>query len=244
MSTVLLNLHKMANMSKSRLLARFFKTGKGEYGEGDVFWGITMPQIRSVVNQYYRELTLPDVQKLLDSEIHEVRMAGVLTLVYKYEKQAELAEQKAIYNFYLKNAKRINNWDLVDVTCPHIMGAYLLNNDRAILYKLVKSKNLWERRMSILATAWFIRDKQYTDTLKLAELLLTDKHDLIHKAVGWMLREVGKREVDILHKFLEKYAKVMPRVMLRYAIEKLSFGERKEYLSKTTNLQMNRKCTN
>jgi 3-methyladenine DNA glycosylase AlkD len=230
MSTILIDLHKMANKQKSQLLARFFKTGEGEYGEGDVFWGITMPQIRSVIKNYYRDLTLSEVQKLLDNEVHEVRMAGVLTLVYKYERQADLNEQKAIYNFYLKNAKRINNWDLVDVTCPHIMGAYLLNNDRAILYKLVKSKNLWERRMSILATAWFIREKQYADTLKLAELLLTDKHDLIHKAVGWMLREVGKRDVDILRKFLEKYAKVMPRVMLRYAIEKLSAEQKQEYL--------------
>jgi 3-methyladenine DNA glycosylase AlkD len=230
MSTILIDLHKMANKQKSQLLARFFKTGEGEYGEGDVFWGITMPQIRSVIKNYYRDLTLSEVQKLLDNEVHEVRMAGVLTLVYKYERQAELNEQKAIYNFYLKNAKQINNWDLVDVTCPHIMGAYLLNNDRAILYKLVKSKNLWERRMSILATAWFIREKQYADTLKLAELLLTDKHDLIHKAVGWMLREVGKRDVDILRKFLEKYAKVMPRVMLRYAIEKLSAEQKQEYL--------------
>ncbi len=222
-------LHSLQNSQKARLLSGFFKTGKGEYGEGDLFLGITMPQQRVIAKKYFKQISLKDIEKLLHGKYHEERMTALVILTYKFEK-AYKEEQKDIYDLYLKNTKYINNWDLVDVTTPRIVGAYLLEKDRSVLYKLVKSKDLWERRISVLATFMFIREHQFEDSLRISEILLQDRHDLIHKAVGWMLREIGKRNQEVEEDFLQKHYKKMPRTMLRYAIEKFDEKKRRSYL--------------
>lgn len=211
-------------------MAGFFKTASGQYGEGDVFLGIKVPAQRMAARGY-ENLSLADLQNLLNSKIHEHRLIALLILLSQYKK-ADSAGKKKIVNFYLRNAKNINNWDLVDLSCPNILGNYLLDKPRQILYKLAKSKNLWEKRIAIISTAAFIRNKEFSDTLQIAEILLNDKHDLIHKAVGWMLREVGKRDEAVLARFLYKHYKTMPRTMLRYAIEKLSEKKREYYLGR------------
>jgi len=219
------------NPEQAKILSGFFKTGKGQYGEGDIFWGIRVPVQREIAKKF-KEASLSDIQELLNSKIHEHRMTGMFILVEKYKKAENKRE---IYDFYLKNTKNINNWDLVDLTAPNIVGSFLLENkkDRKILYSLVKSKNLWERRISILSTFTLLRNKEYEDTLKIAEILLKDEHDLIHKAVGWMLRELGKRDKKVEIEFLEKYYKTMPRTMLRYAIEKFDGKEKIIFMKKT-----------
>jgi 3-methyladenine DNA glycosylase AlkD len=222
-------LQHLKNPSKAALLQRFFKTGKGEYGEGDFFLGIVMPQQRMIVKKY-AALPLSDVKQLLASKVHEHRMVALLILVQQFQKGDD-KRRKEIFNFYLDNASRINNWDLVDLSAPNIVGTFLLDKKRTILSKLARSKNLWERRIAVLATAAFIRNKEYQDTLAIAHLLLHDRHDLIHKACGWMLREVGKRDRRVLEDFLKEHAKTMPRTMLRYAIEKFDEKKRKAYLS-------------
>ena len=227
-SHLLTELKSLQDKEKQKAYMRFFKTGKGEYGEGDTFWGITMPKQRMVAKKYL-DLALPDIQKLLNSDVHECRMTGLLILTYQFHKASD-GTRKKIADFYIRNTKRINNWDLVDVTTPRILGKYLLDKDRKILYTFAQSKNLWERRIAIITTQVFISEKQYEDTLNIAELLLTDKHDLIHKAVGWMLREVGKCDQKTEEKFLRKHYKKMPRTMLRYAIEKFPEKMRKAYL--------------
>jgi 3-methyladenine DNA glycosylase AlkD len=228
---ILGELQKLKNPQKAKDLTRFFKCGKGEYGEGDIFWGIIVPNQRIIAKKYFLNADLADVQKLLKRPIHEHRLTGLFILVYKFEKADEKTRQK-IYSLYLKNARRVNNWDLVDLSAPKIVGVYLLNKDRKILYNLARSKNLWEKRIAILATATFIRNDQFDDTLKISKILLKDTHDLIHKAVGWMLREIGKRDLKAEEKFLQKYYKVMPRTTLRYAIEKFPEKKRKYYLAK------------
>jgi 3-methyladenine DNA glycosylase AlkD len=229
-------LKKLANPAKAKILARFFKTGKGEYGDGDIFLGLISQQIKDVAKKY-GDLGFADLQKLLNSKIHEERVCALRILVSRYEKAERdsspsiaIGAQNDIFLFYLKNTKKINNWDLVDLSAPKIVGAYLLNKDRKVLYQLAVSKNLWERRIAILSTFWFIRNNQFEDSLKLAKILLNDKHDLIHKAVGWMLREIGKRNEKVLRKFLDKHAPKMPRTMLRYAIEKFREKDKKYYL--------------
>ena len=224
------DLRSLANPEKAKILQRFFKTGPGQYGEGDIFLGLTVPQIRVIAKNYFKEISLLDIQKLVESKYHEFRMCGLIILTYKYEKFEE--ERQRIYHFYLKNTKYINNWDLVDVTTPRIVGVHLLDKDRSILYQLANSKDLWEKRIAILATFPFIRANDFKDCLAISEILLNDKHDLMHKAVGWMLREVGKRDVSVLENFLDKHIKEMPRTMLRYAIEKFKEEKRKEYLKK------------
>lgn len=219
----------MKNPKKARELTRFFKCGKGEYGEGDQLWGIMVPFQRQVAKKYFQDADLQDAQKLLNSPVHEQRLTGLLMLVFKFEKADEKL-RKEIYKFYLKNTKRINNWDLVDLTAPRIVGEFLLDKDRKILYRLAKSKNLWERRIAVLATFMFIRECDFKDALKIAEILLNDNHDLIHKAVGWMLREIGKRNIKTEEKFLQKYYRTMPRTILRYAIEKFPEKKRADYL--------------
>jgi len=235
---IIKELKKYANPEKAKILQGFFKTGKGQYGEGDIFLGIVVPNQRLVAKKFI-DADLESLKKLLDSKIHEHRLTAVLILTYQFPK-ADKKLQKKIYNFYLKNAKQINNWDLVDLSAPNIVGEYLQSLvchseserriSRKILYKLVKSKNLWERRISILATFTFLRNGDFTDTLKIAEILLKDEHDLIHKAVGWMLREVGKRDQSVEEKFLKKHYQKMPRTMLRYAIERFEEGLRQKYL--------------
>ena len=222
-------LKKISNKEDAKILQRFFKTNKGEYGEGDIFIGVRVPQQRELVKKYW-EMNLKEVESLLKTNIHEYRLVALLILVKKFEGADEKLRKK-IFNLYLKNTKYINNWDLVDLTAPNIVGTYLLDKSRDILYRLAKSKNLWERRIAILATYTFIKQGEYQDTLKISEILLKDKHDLIHKAVGWMLRELGKRvDQAIEEKFLKKYYKSMPRTMLRYAIERFSEKKRKKYL--------------
>jgi len=223
-------LKKYSNPEKAKILQGFFKTGKGQYGEGDIFLGIVVPNQRLVAKKFIGS-DLESLKKLLDSKIHEYRLTAVLILTYQFPK-ADKKLQKKIYGFYLKNAKQINNWDLVDLSAPNIVGTYLLDKkeERKVLYKLVKSKNLWERRISILATFTFLRNGDFKDTLKISEILLKDEHDLIHKAVGWMLREVGNRDQKVEEKFLKKYYKQMPRTMLRYSIEKFEENLRQKYL--------------
>jgi len=224
-------LKKLADKKQAAILASFFKTGPGQYGEGDIFLGLTSEQIKQTVKKY-STINLADAQKLLKSKIHEERMAALRILVLKYGKAKDDKSKKQIVNLYLRNTKNINNWDLVDLSAPNILGDYLLSGSRRILYKLARSKNLWEKRIAIISTLAFIRNKEFGDTIKISEILLNDKHDLIHKAVGWMLREAGKRDQTILESFLDKHYKIMPRTMLRYAIEKLSEGKRRFYLGR------------
>lgn len=215
---------------KAAILSRFFKTGKGQYGEGDKFLGLTVPIQRAIAKKF-KALEFSQIELLLASAYHEFRLVGLLILTYQYE-EGDDKLRKNIYNFYIKQLRAINNWDLVDLSAAQIVGRYLWESgcDRRILYRLVVSKNLWERRVAIVATFYFLKNKDFKDTLKLAEILLRDKEDLIHKATGWMLREMGKRDLSALIKFLDKYATVMPRTMLRYSIEKLTQVERVYYL--------------
>ncbi|MFC1727052.1 DNA alkylation repair protein [Patescibacteria group bacterium] len=223
-------LAQLRSPQKAKDLGRFFKTGPGEYGEGDVFWGLTVPQQRLVAKKFI-DLPLVEIKRLLGDKVHEVRLTSLLILVSKFQKAGE-KERQAIVDLYLKNTRFVNNWDLVDLSAPRILGAYLLDRDRSLLYKLAKSKNLWEKRISVLATFAFIREKQFRDSLKISEILLNDNHDLIHKAVGWMLREVGKQDQAIEEKFLKKHYRKMPRTMLRYAIERFEEKKRQFYLKK------------
>ena len=226
-------LQKKSDKKRAKILQRFFKTGKGEYREGDIFLGITVPELRKIVKAT-KEISLTEIQKLLKSKIHEERLVAALLLVSKFEKATNPPDkktQKEIFNFYIKNRQNINNWDLVDLSAPNIAGNYLLEKDKKILYKLSKSKKLWDRRISIVSTFSFIRQNNFSDTLIISKILLNDEHDLIHKAAGWMLREVGKRDLPTLKKFLLKNYKKMPRTMLRCSIEKFPETERKKYLS-------------
>ena len=221
-------LKQLANKEKAEVLQRFFKTGPGEYGEGDVFIGVKVPDLRKVAKDF-QDIATEDVIVLLESAIHEERLLALLILVRKYVKGNETAK-KRIYRLYLKKTKFINNWDLVDVTAHHIVGDYLMDKNKAPLYRLAKSEDLWERRIAILATFYFIKHGKYEETLKIAKILLTDEEDLIHKAVGWMLREIGKRDMIFEEMFLKQHYKEMPRTMLRYAIEKFPEPKRQKYL--------------
>jgi 3-methyladenine DNA glycosylase AlkD len=223
-------LASFADKKQAAILSRFFKTGPGEYGEGDIFLGIKVPVQRQIAKKY-EELSLKDLEHILHSRIHEERLVALIILVCKYKKADEEAKGK-IFKFYLKNTKWINNWDLVDLSSYHIVGEYLLDKPRFLLYTLAKSKNLWERRIAIISTFTLLRHKDFKDTIVISEILLGDKQDLIHKAVGWMLREMGKREKQELIKFLDKNYSRMPRTCLRYSIEKLSESEKKYYLAK------------
>jgi len=211
---------------------RFFKMGKGAYGEGDVFLGIKMPQARALAQRYADKLPFSDITELLQSPYHEERLIALLLLVHLF-KTGNLVQQKKIFTFYLTHTASINNWDLVDLSAHKIVGRYLEKNPRKILYTLARSHNLWERRIAIIATAHFISQNDFAETLAIAHLLLTDTHDLIHKAVGWMLREVGKKSIHTEETFLKKYYMQMPRTMLRYAIEKFPEEKRQRYLKGT-----------
>ena len=219
------DLQKYANKDKSLVLSRFFKTGPGQYGEGDKFLGVKVPEQREVAKKYHKNISFDELQQLLNSDIHEYRLTAALILTYKTNK-------KEVYDFYLKNFKNINNWDLVDLTAPNIVGNYLLDKDRSILYKFANSTHLWTKRIAILSTFAFIKNRQYEDSIKISEILLNDNHDLIHKAVCWMLREIGKKDEKVLIEFLNKHHKKMPRTMLRYSIERLTEGQRKFYLQR------------
>jgi 3-methyladenine DNA glycosylase AlkD len=222
------DLGKFSNKQQAKILQGFFKTGPGEYAQGDIFLGVKVPLLRSLAKQC-QELAFNETLKLLKSPIHEERFLSLLILMLKY-RQSHLSGQKRIYKAYLKHSRYINNWDLVDVSAKHIIGDFLANRDRKTLYQLAKSGSLWERRIAILSTFHFIENNDFRDTLKIAKILITDSHDLMHKAVGWMLREVGKRDVANEERFLKKYCRVMPRTMLRYAIERFPDSKRQQYL--------------
>jgi 3-methyladenine DNA glycosylase AlkD len=221
-------LKQLGNVETARTMRGFFKTGPGQYGDGDVFLGIKATPLRQLAREF-RGLSLREAAKLLVSSIHESRSLALLILVDACARGDEAA-QKAIYDLYLANTARINNWDLVDVSAGPIVGGYLLKRSRRPLYKLARSSDLWERRIAIVATQHFIRARDFADTLKIARLLLDDGEDLIHKAIGWMLREVGKRDVATLEGFLADNHKAMPRTALRYAIERFPEPRRKQYL--------------
>jgi 3-methyladenine DNA glycosylase AlkD len=226
-------LKRMSDPDKAAILQRFFKTGPGHYGEGDIFIGVMVPQLRQIAKKF-SQLPLEELRVLLYSRIHEERLVALLILIWKYRYGASGNKGKEeIVKFYLDHIKQVNNWDLVDVSAPNIVGVHLLFDDRddrrQLLYRLARSENVWERRIAIVATLHFIRKGDFYDTLKIAEMLLHDGHDLIHKAVGWMLREVGKRDAAAEEAFLDKHYSIMPRTMLRYAIERLSDGKRLHY---------------
>ena len=232
----------MINILKSEILAhadpsqvpglsRFFKTGPGQYGEGDKFLGIKVPVTRSVVRQCWRNTSFGDLEECIESEYHELRLAALLTLVeiFSHTKDADL--RRRCVDFYLSNTGRINNWDLVDLSCYPLLGVWLLDKDRSLLYDLAKNgKTIWEQRIGIVSTMTFVRKGQLDDTFAIADILLDHSHDLIHKAVGWLLREAGKRDKAALADFLQSRYRTMPRTMLRYAIEKFPEPERREYL--------------
>jgi len=223
-------LQQLGSKDKAKVLRRFFKTGPGEYGEGDVFIGVRVPELRKLLKEY-PDITIKEVVQLLSSMIHEERFFALLILVSKYSKGDE-AVKKRIYELYLQNTQFINSWDLVDGSAPHIVGAFLMDKSKEPIYRLSKSDNLWERRIAILSTFHFIKHDKYAETLKISKILLSDEQDLIHKAVGWMLREIGKRHMLTEEIFLKKHYKKMPRTMLRYAIEKFPESKRQKYLKR------------
>jgi 3-methyladenine DNA glycosylase AlkD len=223
---------KLSNPERAKINAYFFKTGRGEYGEGDQFLGITVPQTRLFAKKHCSALSLKEIEELLSSPWHEERLLALILLTTQYKKSDEPTRTK-IYKLYLKHiGKGINNWDLVDTSAAYIVGMHLENKNRNDLYTLAASKNLWKKRVAIIATFYFIRQSDFIDTLKLCELFLSEKHDLMHKACGWMLREVGKKDVETLRTFLKKHAQKMPRTMLRYAIERLSIQEKTLWMKK------------
>jgi 3-methyladenine DNA glycosylase AlkD len=228
---LLKDMQQLADPQKAGTLMRFFKCGPGQYGQGDVFLGIMVPQQRKLAGKY-ADLALEDIRKLLESKIHERRLTALLILAGRYGK-ASARQKQELFAFYLAHAKWINNWDLVDLSAPNIVGDFLLLNPAKsnILLKLARSDDIWERRMAVVATFAFIRKNDFSWTFRIAELLLKDKHDLVHKAAGWMLREAGNRNAGVLEEFLDRHAAIMPRTMLRYAIEKLPGKRRKQYLA-------------
>ncbi|MBR1927455.1 MAG: DNA alkylation repair protein [Bacteroidales bacterium] len=225
---------RFADPSQVAGLARFFKTGPGEYGEGDRFLGIKVPVTRSVVKECWRHVGFSELEECLDSEYHEIRLAGLLALVEMFShSKSNVAKRKDCVDFYLSKTSRINNWDLVDLSCYQLLGVWLLDKERSLLHDLARNgETIWERRIGIVSTMTFVRNGQLEDTLSIADILLYHPHDLIHKAVGWLLREAGKKDKEALVAFLGPRARSMPRTMLRYAIEKFPEDERKIYLSK------------
>jgi 3-methyladenine DNA glycosylase AlkD len=227
---VIRRLRAAGDADRAAFLPTFFKTGPGQYGEGDRFLGLTLPQVRRFAAEY-QDLSLRELERLLESPWHEARLLALIILARQYGRAAP-DRRAAIVRLYLRRTDRINNWDLVDVSAPAIMGAHLLTRRRGVLGRLARSSSVWERRIAIVATYRLIREGQYQDTIALAERLLGDGHDLIHKATGWMLREVGKRDERLLRRFLDRHAGAMPRTALRYAIERLPPAARQKYLAK------------
>jgi 3-methyladenine DNA glycosylase AlkD len=221
-------IRQLGSAERAEVSQRFFKTAPGQYGEGDIFLGLSVPQMRILAKEY-RALSDEETVDLLQSAFHDERAIALFILVQAFAK-ADETRQKQIYELYLQQTKFINNWDLVDASAAQIVGGFLMNKSRKPLYILANSQSLWERRIAIIATFHFIRRNEFTDTLKIAKILLTDKEDLIHKAVGWMLREVGKRNLDVEETFLIEHYEKMPRTMLRYAIEKFPEDRRQMYL--------------
>lgn len=224
------DLKKISSFKRAKASAWFFKTGPGQYGDGDVFVGVTVPEQR-VIARKYKDLSLAEVKRLLLGKIHEERLIALFILVSQYKAGTD-AQKKKVYDFYIKNKSRVNNWDLVDSSASYIVGDYLLTRDKSILYDLAKSNNLWNRRIAIISTLRFISADKFADTLKLCKILEFDRHDLLHKACGWMLREVGKRDIKVLEKYLDRHHRTMPRTTLRYAIERMTPEKRYHYMGK------------
>ncbi|OGY78606.1 MAG: DNA alkylation repair protein [Candidatus Kerfeldbacteria bacterium RIFCSPHIGHO2_02_FULL_42_14] len=221
---------KHTNKSRAKTNAWFFKTGKGEYGEGDKFLGLTVPEQRKIAKKFAAVLGLKEIERLLRSPYHEYRLTALFMLVLRYQKK--LGAQKTIYQIFIRNAAYINNWDLVDSSAPYILGDYLYRRDKKVLYRFAHARNLWKKRIAMLATYGFIKNNEFEDALAIAKILLADAHDLIHKAVGWMLREIGNRNQQVEEAFLKKFCKKIPRTALRYALEKFPQQKREAYLKR------------
>jgi 3-methyladenine DNA glycosylase AlkD len=224
-------LKSYAQQEKAAFFPRFFKTGKGEYGEGDVFIGVTVPNQRLIAKQFYASSNEHLIIQLLDSMYHEERLIGLFLLNHKFLTARKQHAEKQWVDLYLKKIERVNNWDLVDSSAHIILGKWLEDKDRSLLYELAAENNLWKNRIAIISTMHFIKKEDIVDILKLSTLLLTHQHDLMHKAIGWMLREAWKKEPAIIENFIRKHIQEMPRTMLRYSIEKMEEGKRKEFLS-------------
>ncbi len=230
---ILQKLYDLSDPKTAAVQLRFFKTGKGQYGEGDRFLGVTLPQTRRVVKEFFMRADWKDLEKLFASKWHEARACAVLILVAKFEKAQTEKERREIFDFYVVHLPRANNWDLIDISTYKIIGAYLADKeDKSILFKLAQSENLWEQRAAIVSTMFLVKRGEFGPTLTLAEQFFTHEHDLMHKSTGWLLREVGKKNECVLCKFLNKHAARMPRTMLRYSIEKLSPAQKKMYMGK------------
>ncbi len=223
------DLQKFASEKRKKASMWFFKTGKGEYGEGDKFIGVSVPDQRKIAKKY-KDLDLKQIAEVLKSKVHEHRLTALFILSERAKKSKD-KDLKSLVDFYLRNLKFVNNWDLVDSSAPYILGKYLADKPREILYKLASSKDLWQKRVSVISTGWLIKIGQYDDTIKISEMLVPDQNELIHKAVGWMLREVGKKSRATEEKFLDKYAATMPRTMLRYAVEKFPVNLKNKYMN-------------
>ena len=223
-------LKSYADSEKAAFLPKFFQAFPGGYGEGDTFLGVTVPDQRRIAKNYYKLVVLTEIEKLLRQPVHEYRLTALFLLVYKYEKLTFEPEKKEIVDLYLRNTGYVNNWDLVDSSAYKILGPYLFDKSRDILYELASKGHIWEQRIAVISTYYFIRQNDFNDTLQIAAMLLNHRHDLIHKAVGWMLREVGNRDFDAELKFLKEHYKDMPRTMLRYAIEKFNPELRQKFL--------------
>ena len=223
-------LRKNATPERARVSVRYFKTGKGEYGEGDQLLGVAVPFQRALAAKYATQVTEADISDLLSSPYHEIRLTALFMLNTRFLKSADQAEAKKWVNFYLSHINCINNWDLVDSSAPIVLGTWLQNRNRRILYQFAKSKNLWKNRIAMLTTLAFIRKNELDDLLKLAEIFIHHPHDLLHKATGWMLREGWKKNPQLIEAFLTKFASQMPRTMLRYSIEKMSPTKKKRFM--------------
>ena len=228
-SQIVKEVKKFSDPEKPKKLYKFFKAFPGGYGEGDKFYGISMPNLRNIARDY-KNLDLEELQKLFENEYHEIRMLGLIILIKQFELKKNIDRREEFVEFYLKNIEYYNNWDLIDVSAPKILGEYLLNKEKNLIYELAESNDLWKQRIAMLTTFTFIRNRKFEDCLKLAEMYLSHPHDLIHKATGWMLREIGNRHRPTESKFLKKYYQKMPRTMLRYSIEKYPEEERQKYL--------------
>ncbi len=225
-------IRELASKKIAKHSLRFFKTDKGEYGYGDIFLGVRAPEIRLIAKKHI-DISIADMKNLIKSKYHEERFLGLIILVNKYSKTKDNETRNKLYKVYVSSFKYINNWDLVDVTCSHVIGKHLMDKDRSILYTWAESEDLWTKRIAIVSTHCFIRKNDLQETFKIAEILLNDNHDLIHKAVGWMLREAGKRDLEKEEIFLKKHYNTMPRTMLRYAIERFPEAKRQRYLKGT-----------
>lgn len=223
-------LNKHINDEKAAYLPEFFQAFEGGYGEGDRFLGVVVPDQRKVAREYYKVVSIKDIEELLNEPYHEYRLTALFMMVYKFEKAKDKKEKEEIVNTYLNNIVAVNNWDLVDSSAPQILGPFLWDKNRGILYEMAQTQDLWKQRIAIMSTFYFIKQGEFNDTLKIAKMLLNHEHDLIHKAVGWMLREIGKRDFEVEYNFLKENYKVMPRTMLRYAIEKFEPDLRQKFL--------------